>query len=170
EMTARASLVHEFDVVRWLLGDEYETVHLVCPRKSCHADPDLADPQVVYLRTRGGVCVDLEMFMNGWYGYDLQCEVVGEEATIRLPDPANLIWRKDGFCGQEIFPSWSQRFESAYETEIREWARHAILGCPQGPSAWDGYQASLAGEFAVRSLREGRVVEFPEECCPEFYQ
>ena len=109
------------------------------------------------------------MFMNGWYGYDLQCEIVGEEGAVRLPDPANLIWRKNGFCGHEVFPSWSRRFESAYETEIREWARHAAMGRPCGPSAWDGYMASLAGELAVRSLRERRVVEFPDEKRPEFY-
>lgn len=170
EMTAQASLVHEFDICRWLLDDEYESIQLVCPRTSKNAHKGLVDPQIVYLVTKGGVRIDLEMFMYGWYGYDVQCEVVGENASVRLPDPANLIWRKNNMSGYSITSSWKERFIGAYETEIRDWVASVKDGAPRGASAWDGYMASLSGELATKSrLDNSSIVPFPDVKRPEFY-
>lgn len=171
EMSAQASLVHEFDICRWLLDDEYESIQLVHPRSSKNADPDLIDPQIVYLTTRNGVRLDLEMFMNGWYGYDVQCEVVAENASVRLPDPANIIWRKNGMCGYAIYPGWAERFADAYAAEIKEWVANVKAGKCCGASAWDGYMASLSGELATRSrLEGGAIVKFPDVKKPDFYK
>jgi myo-inositol 2-dehydrogenase/D-chiro-inositol 1-dehydrogenase len=111
------------------------------------------------------------MFMNGWYGYDVQCEIVAEGASVRLPDPANIIWRKDGMCGYEVCSSWKDRFLDAYEVEIKEWVNSVRAGKPRGASAWDGYMASLTGELATKSrLEGGTVVPFPDMAKPAFYQ
>jgi len=46
--------------------------------------------------TANGVRIDLEVFVNCQYGYDIQCEVVGDEGLVRLPDPSSLGVRTAG--------------------------------------------------------------------------
>ena len=70
EMSATNALVHEFDVTRFLIGDddEYVSAYLVCPRPSRYAEEGFLDPQCVYLKTKNGVCIDLEFYMTSRYG------------------------------------------------------------------------------------------------------
>ena len=39
------------------------------------------------LETEGGVLVDVEVFVNAQYGYDIRCELVGETGTLTLDSP-----------------------------------------------------------------------------------
>ena len=70
--------------------------------------------------------MDLEIYMNCIYGYDIHCEVVGEEGCASLPDPANagldqmcrkrfsdgadcLGWLRGCGCGGSVYkiaPGW----------------------------------------------------------------
>ncbi len=34
EMSVNGALVHEFDITRWLVNDEYETAQLICPKST----------------------------------------------------------------------------------------------------------------------------------------
>ena len=74
-------------MLRWLLGEDYVSTQVVYPRKTRHASAHLADPQIVLLETASGVRIDVEIFVNCQYGYDIQCEVVGEQGIAKLPDP-----------------------------------------------------------------------------------
>ncbi|MBE7212016.1 MAG: Gfo/Idh/MocA family oxidoreductase, partial [Gluconacetobacter diazotrophicus] len=68
------SLVHELDALRWLLDDEFASAQVVFPRRASRAPAVLRDPRMVLLETANGVRVDVELFMNCAYGYDIQCE------------------------------------------------------------------------------------------------
>ena len=37
------------------------------------------------LRTKKGVCIDVEVFVNCKFGYDINCEVVCEDGAIKMP-------------------------------------------------------------------------------------
>ncbi|UWP58869.1 Gfo/Idh/MocA family oxidoreductase [Ruminococcus gauvreauii] len=170
EMSVNGALVHEFDITRWLVNDEYETAQLICPKSTKNADEDLIDPQMVILRTKSGIHIDLEIYMNCRYGYDIQCEVVGEEGTVRLPDPANAIFRKDGGRTYEIYSGWAKRFEEAYETEMKEWVKCVLKDdLSECPTAWDGYVTAVVAEACTKArLTEGTVrIDLIEK--PEFY-
>lgn len=171
EMSVNGALVHEFDITRWLINDEYETAQLICPKSTRNADEDLIDPQMVILRTRSGIHIDLEIYMNCRYGYDIQCEVVGEEGTVRLPDPANAIFRKDGGRTYEIHSGWAKRFEEAYETEMKEWVgcvlKDDLSGCP---TAWDGYVTALVAEACTKARLTGEIVKIEMMERPDFYR
>ncbi|WP_201325653.1 Gfo/Idh/MocA family protein, partial [Burkholderia sp. E168m23] len=78
DMAITDTLIHELDVLRWLLGEDYTSAQVVYPKKTRHASAHLADPQIVLLETASGVRIDVEIFVNCQYGYDIQCEVVGE--------------------------------------------------------------------------------------------
>ena len=96
--------------------------------------------------------------------------MVGEEGTVRLPDPANAIFRKDGGRTYEIYSGWAKRFEEAYETEMKEWVncvlKDDLNGCP---TAWDGYVTAVVAEACTKArLTEGTVrIDMIEK--PEFY-
>ena len=43
------------------------------------------------LRTADGVLSTVEVFLNARYGYDVRCEIVGEQGTLALTEPAKMI-------------------------------------------------------------------------------
>ncbi len=136
ESLLTSSATHEIDAVRWLLGEEVAEVTVRTPRTS-----GLLDPQLVLLRMASGVLVDVEVFVNARYGYDVRCELIGEAGVLELPREAATA-------------DWRDRFAAAYSAELRAW----IAGKPGGPTAWDGYAATAVAEAAVASLRTGQTV------------
>jgi myo-inositol 2-dehydrogenase / D-chiro-inositol 1-dehydrogenase len=145
DMLLTSSLTHEIDVTRWLLGEEITSVTVHTPRSSGQAPAGLTDPQLVVLRTTSGVLVDVEVFVNARYGYDVRCELVGELGTTELGRPATVA------------PDWLVRFADAYRDELRSWVDTLPDVYPEsGPGAWDGYVAGAVAEACVRSMRSGR--------------
>ena len=171
EMSVNGALVHEFDITRFLIGedDPYISAQLVYPRSSRYSDPDLIDPQLVYLETKNGVRIELEIFMNCQYGYDIQCEVVGEDGTLSLPDPNNIRIKQAGEASYEIVPTWQSRFVLAYEIEIREWVSSVLADQLVGPTAWDGYVTAIVAEACTRSRISGNIEPIELGECPDFY-
>jgi myo-inositol 2-dehydrogenase/D-chiro-inositol 1-dehydrogenase len=164
------ALPHELDVTRWLLDDEYETVQFIAPKRTRNADADCSDPQIVILRTRSGIHIDVEIFMNAHYGYDIQCEVVGEEGTARLQDPSNLILKSNQSRSYGIAADWRDRFDTAYETELRTWIDGVIEGKATGPSAWDGYIAAFVAEACNESRLRQKIISLEYESRPKQYE
>ncbi len=170
EMNINNSVIHEIDVLRWLLGEEYKTAQVLVPRSSRLAKNGLRDPQIVLLETQSGVRIDVESFVNCQYGYDVQCEIVGETGTVRLPDPANVVVRSQGVRFYEIFPDWSDRFIEAYDTEFQHWVDAVKQGLVKGPTAWDGYVACITADACTEAREKGTIVPITVPECPPFYQ
>ena len=103
----------------------------------CCSRPRRADRRRRGLRQRG-------------LGYDIRCEVVGEDGTLELLD--RQPWRArrpaERLDDRRRLP---QRFATAYRSELQAWSRASA-----GPSAWDGYAAASVSEAAVQSLEAGR--------------
>ncbi|MFI1032451.1 Gfo/Idh/MocA family oxidoreductase [Streptomyces sp. NPDC020951] len=158
-MAALDTAVHEVDVLRWLLDDEIVSTQVVTPRATSKRFAHLRDPQIMLFETAKGVRIDLEVFVNCQYGYDIQCEAVGEEGLVRLPDPASVGVRTAGRHTTEVLTDWVGRFADAFDTEFREWIAGIAAGAePTGPSAWDGYAATVITSATVEALESGRVV------------
>src|SRR3546814_12779239 len=68
DMAITDSVIHELDVLRWLLADDYVSVQVVFPRKTSQALAHLRDPQIVLLETARGTRIDVEVFVNCQYG------------------------------------------------------------------------------------------------------
>ncbi|MGW0733975.1 Gfo/Idh/MocA family protein [Streptomyces sp. NPDC002851] len=170
-MAAQDTAVHEIDVLRWLLNDEIVSAQVLTPRATAKRHPHLKDPQFMLFETASGVRIDLEVFVNCQYGYDIQCEAVGEDGLVRLPDPAAPAVRTAGQHGNAVLQDWTLRFADAFDTEFREWIAGVAAGAaPTGPSAWDGYAATVITDAAVESLESGgRVVGVGMKDRPAFY-
>ncbi|MFE7275310.1 Gfo/Idh/MocA family protein [Streptomyces sp. NPDC057623] len=169
-MAALDTAVHEVDVLRWLLDDEIVSTQVVTPRATSKRFAHLRDPQIMLFETAKGVRIDLEVFVNCQYGYDIQCEAVGEEGLVRLPDPASVGLRSAGQHSTEVLTDWVGRFADAFDTEFREWIAGIAAGIePTGPSAWDGYAATVITAATVEALESGRVIATDLEPRPAFY-
>ncbi|MEU3615542.1 Gfo/Idh/MocA family oxidoreductase [Streptomyces sp. NPDC006872] len=169
-MAALDTAVHEVDVLRWLLDDEIVSTQVVTPRATSKRFAHLRDPQIMLFETAKGVRIDLEVFVNCRYGYDIQCEAVGEEGLVRLPDPASVGVRTAGQHTTEVLTDWVGRFTDAFDTEFREWIAGIAAGAePTGPSAWDGYAATVVTSATVEALESGRVVATDLEPRPVLY-
>ncbi|MBC7157272.1 MAG: Gfo/Idh/MocA family oxidoreductase, partial [Rhodobacteraceae bacterium] len=148
-MAIHDTLIHEIDVLRWLLDDDYVSARVIFPRKTQHAHAKVADPQIVLLETARGAVIDVEIFVNCRYGYDIQCEVVGEEGIARLPEPMAVQTRRDARLSQPILTDWKDRFVAAYDVELADFLRAAAQGTAAGPSSWDGYVAAVTSDACV---------------------
>ncbi|WP_405534503.1 Gfo/Idh/MocA family oxidoreductase [Streptomyces sp. NBC_00075] len=169
-MAALDTAVHEVDVLRWLLDDEIVSAQVVVPRATGKRFDHLRDPQIMLFETAKGVRIDLEVFVNCQYGYDIQCEAVGEEGVVRLPDPASVGLRSAGRHSTEILTDWVHRFADAFDTEFREWIAGVAAGAqPTGPSAWDGYAATVITSATVEALESGTVVATDLKPRPALY-
>jgi myo-inositol 2-dehydrogenase / D-chiro-inositol 1-dehydrogenase len=158
DMAARDTAVHEIDVLRWLLADEIVSAQVITPRRTGHRYGHLQDPQFMLFETAGGVRIDLEVFVNCQYGYEIGCEVVGETGTARLPEPARVTVRSAGVRRAAVPQGWEERFAAAFNLEFQEWVDAVAAGRLTGPSSWDGYAATVVTDATVESLRSGRVV------------
>ncbi|MFB5679088.1 Gfo/Idh/MocA family protein [Paenibacillus terreus] len=171
DMAITDTLIHEIDVLHWLVNDDYKSVQVAYPKKTRHASSHLRDPQVVTLETQGGILINAEIFVNCKYGYDIQCEVIGEEGIVKLPEVASLQYRKNGQLGTHILMDWKDRFLDAYDRELQDFMDSIrTTGEPQGPTAWDGYIAAVTADACVKAQDSGQheAVELGEK--PELYR
>ena len=170
--------IHELDICRWLLDDEYEDVQCVKVRQSSNSDKGYDNPQVMLMRTKKGCFIDVEVQVADGYGYDIQCEVVCENGTVKLPDPYAVVRRSrpagwDTLQPAESMPimtDWKERFIEAYDIEFCKWVESVHAGKLTGPSSWDGYVACVAGDAlnASRGTSQFLKVETMEK--PELYK
>jgi len=169
DMALTDSCVHEFDVLRWLLDDDYVSAQVITPRSTSLNQDDYQDPHIVLLRTREGVHISIESFVNCRYGYDIQCRVTGESGIANLPEPASVALRSDARYSTEILVDWQDRFVDAFDVEFREWIDDCQRGEMNGPTAWDGYVVALTADACVKAKHSGQIepIEIPGR--PDFY-
>ena len=130
------------------------------------------------LTTKSGVRIDVESFVNCKYGYDIKCEVVCEEGTINLPEPANAMIRTNASRVTPICSDWSQRFVDAYNVEFQEWINATkagglmvrrpgtatsakplpkLLPRPAKPEPWSILKSRTARSFTVKHFTGGTI-------------
>jgi myo-inositol 2-dehydrogenase/D-chiro-inositol 1-dehydrogenase len=169
-MAVENSMIHEIDVLRWLLNEDYATAEVVFPKKTKYAHKDLQDPQIMILTTKSGVRIDVEAFVCCHYGYDIKCEVCCEEGIVSLPEPSNAGIRTNASRITPICRDWSERFVEAYNVELQEWINATKDKKVDGPTAWDGYVGSITAGAASRARDSKTVVKITTEEKPSFYR
>jgi myo-inositol 2-dehydrogenase/D-chiro-inositol 1-dehydrogenase len=169
-MSVSDTAIHEIDALHWLVGDQYASARVFFPRSTGFTHKDLRDPQIMILSTEGGIYIDIEVFVNCRFGYDIQCEVVCEKASIRLPEPSFPVLKMDALHQTALETDWKYRFIDSYDTEIQDWINGAREGVVRGPNAWDGYLAALTADALVRAQTSGGEEPVGSGPCPAFYR
>jgi myo-inositol 2-dehydrogenase / D-chiro-inositol 1-dehydrogenase len=161
------SAVHEFDIARFLLGEEFAAVSVHSARAARHAEG--RRPQFIVLETASGVIVTVEAYLDARYGYDVQAELVCENGAISLSPRRPIASRIEGRDGFDVERDWRARFADAYRIQLKEWAAWIAGGPAVGAGAWDGYAASAVAAAALEALARGARIAIDLGAKPSFY-
>lgn len=156
-MAVENTAVHEIDILRWLLGENFVSTEVILPRKQTsltHAN--LHDPQFIILETESGINVDIEVFVNCQFGYDINCKVVCEKGQAALTSPtfSSIKYQEKDYT--HIPAEWEERFVKAYDREFQLWVKAVKADHLTGPSAWDGYMASVTTGMCSKARESGK--------------
>jgi myo-inositol 2-dehydrogenase/D-chiro-inositol 1-dehydrogenase len=169
EMLINDSVVHEFDVIRFLTGEEIKNVQVRLGRATRHAPSGEHDPQHVLIETGNGVLADVEIFVNAQFGYQVATQAVFEKGIVNIGEDGGPYIRSAGRWGGEITPGFVERFRDAYDIEIQRWVEAAKRGEVDGPTAWDGYAAAACCEAGVAAQKSGEKVDVSLKNKPSIY-
>lgn len=171
DMAVTDTLIHEIDVLHWLIDDDYQSVQVFAQKRTRHAPDGLQDPQLFILTTKSGIVIQAEVFVHCKYGYDIQCEVICEEGIVSLPEVKSIVMRQNAKLGTNLLVDWKDRFIDSYDKELQDFM-NAIRdnGQPKGPTSWDGYIAAITTDACVRAQQTGVQEPIDLEEKPAFYQ
>jgi myo-inositol 2-dehydrogenase/D-chiro-inositol 1-dehydrogenase len=169
-MSVNDTAIHEIDVLHWLVGEQYVSAQVLFPRQTSLTHKDLKDPQIMLLTTESGILIDIEVFVNCQFGYDIQCEVVCERASVELPQASFPAMKLDAKYAVALETDWKYRFIESYDVEIQDWINAAAAGKVNGPTAWDGYLAAEAADALIRAQSSGKAETISTGPRPAFYK
>ena len=161
--------VHDIDTARFLLGAEVAAIQVAAPRRSSRAARHLQDPMVLLVEMSDGTLTTVEAAVNIGYGYDIRGEIVCEAGTVQLAESNRVVVKRDGRFDGRLAADWRERFVRAYDAELQAWIDAVADGHSTGPSAWDGYAATVVCDAGVEALEAGRRVEVSLRDRPGMY-
>ncbi len=159
----RDMTIHDFDMARWLLGEEPETViaaasNLVDPAIGAAGDFDSVN---VILRTASGRQAVITNSRRATYGYDQRIEVHGSAGAVSADNMrmANIeVAGANGFTRPPLLDFFMTRYVAAYANEIAAFVAAVTEGAPTPTTGADGLAALVLADAALESVQTGRAV------------
>ena len=156
-------LIHDFDMFRWVLGDDGETVHAT---GSCLTDPAIAeagdiDSSVVTIRTRRGRLCKINTSRRAVYGYDQRFEVLGSKGMLQAGNvrPTEVVTYTSKAVYTDVPEAFFlERYRAAYAIEMAQFFGALIEGRPVPTSIDDGVKALELADAATRSWAEQKII------------
>ena len=160
----RDMTIHDFDMARFLLGEEVETVQASA---SVLVDPAIGkagdyDSVSVILTTASGRQAVISNSRRASYGYDQRIEVHGEKGAVTAENqrPVSIeVATANGYTRPPLHDFFMTRYVDAYATEIASFVAGVADGAPLTPSGADGLAALALAEAALASVASGRAVK-----------
>ncbi len=157
----RDMMIHDFDLSRFLLGEEPVEVHAV---GSSLVDPGIGeagdiDTAAVMMRTESGIICQISNSRRAAYGYDQRIEVHGSLGMLRadnvLENTVESATGK-GFSRAVAQHFFLERYETAYRLEMEHFVTAVLAGEPVRPDGGEGLKAQALADAAARALETGR--------------
>ena len=163
----RDMTIHDFDVARWLLGEEPVSVMAAA---SVLTDPAIGkvgdfDSANVILTTASGKQATINNTRRATYGYDQRIEVHGSEGSVTAENHRQArieLANADGYTRPPLLDFFMSRYAAAYAAEIAAFVAALADGSPIPTTGEDGLRALALAEAAVQSVAEGRAVAVSE--------
>jgi myo-inositol 2-dehydrogenase/D-chiro-inositol 1-dehydrogenase len=168
-MLINDSVVHEFDVIRYLTGEEIRNVQVRLGRATRLAPSGQHDPQHVLIETESGILADVEIFVNARFGYQVATQAVFEKGIVNIGEDGGPYVRSAGRWGGTIAPSFVERFRNAYDGEVQSWVDAANRGEVGEPTVWDGYATAACCEAGVAAQTSGEKVDVSLKIKPSVF-
>jgi myo-inositol 2-dehydrogenase / D-chiro-inositol 1-dehydrogenase len=159
----RDMMIHDFDMARFLLGEEPVQVFAV---GAALVDPAIGeagdvDTAAVTLTTASGKICTISNSRRASYGYDQRIEVHGSKGMLRaenILENSVEVATDAGFRRAPAQNFFLERYESAYLSEMASFVKAVASGVSPAPSITDGLRAQLIADAATLSLAEGRPI------------
>jgi myo-inositol 2-dehydrogenase/D-chiro-inositol 1-dehydrogenase len=159
----RDMMIHDFDMARFLLGEEPVEVHalgssLVDPAIGEAGDVDTA---MVMMRTASGKLCQISNSRRAAYGYDQRIEVHGSKGMLRAGNiHETTVERatKDGFAADPVQNFFLERYADAYRLELAAFIAAVSKGKQPSPSGYDGLMAQRLADAATKARATGKPV------------
>ncbi|PHR18274.1 MAG: inositol 2-dehydrogenase [Hoeflea sp.] len=160
----RDMMIHDFDMARFLLGEEIVRVYatgsaLVDPAIGEVSDVDTA---VAVLTTASGKICQISNSRRASYGYDQRAEVHGSLGLLKAENirENNVeIANGSGFRSAPAQHFFLERYAGAYLAEMQHFIGCLSTGSAPTPGIRDGLAAQLIADAAAKSLETGAPVE-----------
>ncbi|MDA8767491.1 inositol 2-dehydrogenase [Planktomarina temperata] len=160
----RDMTIHDFDVARWLLGEEVETVQAAASVLTDTKIGELGDFDSinVILTTASGKQCTITNSRRATYGYDQRIEVLGSKGSVSAENhrEANIeIADSTGYLRPPLLNFFMSRYVNAYANEIAAFVGAVANGSPTPTTGHDGMMALALADAALKSVAEGSVVK-----------
>jgi myo-inositol 2-dehydrogenase/D-chiro-inositol 1-dehydrogenase len=159
----RDMMIHDFDMARFLVGEEFVSVSalgsaLVDPAIGKAGDVDTA---AVQMQTASGKIVVITNSRRATYGYDQRMEVHGSKGMLRAGNVhMSTVERAggDGFVSDVIQNFFIDRYVAAYANELNTFIDAIETGTKPSPTGADGLAAQKLADAATASWKSGAPV------------
>ena len=163
----RDMTIHDFDIARWMLGEEVDTVFA---QGSVLVDPEIGtagdfDSAHVMLKTASGKQAVISNSRRASYGYDQRIEVHGSKGLASAENAHETrieVATSNGYTRPPLLDFFMQRYEAAYRAEIRAFVEAIEHQHTPPTTGHDGLMALVLAEAANRSATEGRLIKVSE--------
>jgi len=150
----RDMMIHDFDMARFLTGEEFLRLHAV---GSALVDPAIGDAGDV-----DTAAVILTTGSGRIYGYDQRIEVHGPKGMLRAEnqlDSTVELATDGGFTRPPAQNFFLERYEAAYLAQMRAFVETVKSGRAAEPGIHAGLRAQILADGAALSLRTGQPVD-----------
>ena len=163
----RDMTIHDFDMARFLLGEEIISVNA---QASCQVDAAIGetgdvDTAVITMTSVSGKLAQISNSRRASFGYDQRIEVHGSEGMLvanNVNENTVVAYNQSGVCSAKPLYFFLERYAEAYRAELDNFVRSLMGESVKLPSMDDGLQALMLAEAALMSLQQGRNVSLSE--------
>jgi myo-inositol 2-dehydrogenase/D-chiro-inositol 1-dehydrogenase len=159
--------IHDFDMARFLIGDEVEEVYT---QAAVTVDPAIGragdlDTAVVLLKFKNGVIGTIDNCRKAVYGYDQRVEVLGKKgaAASRNNFPNSVVFSGGEAIHRDLpLNFFLERYAESFVSEMRLFVEAVLEDKPTPVSGLDGRHPVVMARAARRSHDEHRPVRLAE--------
>jgi myo-inositol 2-dehydrogenase/D-chiro-inositol 1-dehydrogenase len=163
----RDMTIHDFDMARFLLGEEIESVSA---QASVLVDSEIGkagdyDSVSVMLATRSGKHATISNSRRASYGYDQRIEAHGSKGSVAAENQRAVsieVANAKGYTRPPLLDFFMTRYTQAYANEIAAFIDAVQGKRPAAPTGRDGLIALALADAALKSAQEGRAVKVSE--------
>ena len=154
--------IHDFDIARWLLGEEPSEVYAA---GSCLIDPEIGrlgdvDTARTVLKTPSGKLCVISNSRRSGFGYDQRIEAYASGGMVRADNVLEStvqVWNEAGASADRFQNFFLDRYAEAYRREMAHFA-DILDGSVPSVGYADGVAALALAEAAAASVKTGAVV------------
>jgi myo-inositol 2-dehydrogenase / D-chiro-inositol 1-dehydrogenase len=160
----RDMMIHDFDMARFLMGEEFVVVNALGAALVDKAIGEAGDVDTaaVQMQTASGRIAVITNSRRATYGYDQRMEVHGSKGMLSARNIQNTtveLANAQGISGDPVLNFFTERYGQAYANEVNAFIDGMARGVSARPNGQDGLEAQKLADAATESWKTGKPVK-----------